>query len=146
MQLISKKDGYTALKYELGVSFSNKIVHVSPAYPGGFADINITRQVLLPKLPAHERVIADKGYQEDRILSPFKEYEGRALTRDQIEFNSALHSRRDIVERMNLRLKFFGCFSQRWRHGYGHVMHEICFHVACKLVNVMLNREPLNHV
>jgi hypothetical protein len=145
----SFKDHHYALKYEVGVSLGKdvRIVHVSRAYRGAFADINISRLELTPKLPGNERVLMDKGYQDDnepRFLSPIKERVGRAFNQVELEYNGAINSKRQIVERANKRIKDFGSMSGRWRHGHGHELHEISFTAVCKLLNVMFEYEPLN--
>lgn len=144
----SVKDSYYALKYELGVSMGEdtRIVYLSPAYRGGTPDIEIARQQLKPMLEPHEFVIMDKGYQDDRepqFLSPVKEG-NTPLTLDDLEMNRKIYELRQIVERVNKRIKHFKAFEHRWRHGHGHVMHELCFTLACKLVNVSLEYEPMN--
>jgi hypothetical protein len=121
-------------------------VHVSRAYRGAYADINISREELLPKSTVNERFLMDKGYQdnaEPRFLSPVKEY-GQALTQEESEFNNALNLKRQVVERANKRIKDFEAMRVRWRHGHGHELHEISFTVVCKLLNVMFEYEPLN--
>jgi hypothetical protein len=138
-----------ALKYELGISLGrhNRIVHVSRAYRGGYADINISRDELLPKLPANERVIMDKGYQdanEDRFVTPVKEYPGRALNQEELDFNHQINQKRQVVERANKRVKDFAAMRVRWRQGHGHELHEISFTAVCKLLNVAFDYEPLN--
>jgi hypothetical protein len=133
------------IKDELGVSLGDdtRIIHCSPAYRGGFPDIAISRAQLLPKLPLHESVVMDKRYQdanEPRFLSPFKDYANQPLTQDQLEFNSLIHLRRQIVERVNKRVKHFQAFNIQWRHSID--FHEKCF--ACKLTNIFLEFEPMN--
>lgn len=147
----SYKDHFYALKYEVGVSLGehNRIVHVSTAYRGAYADINISRDELIQKLPANERVLMDKGYQDDnepRFLSPVKERVGQVLDQVELDYNQAINLKRQIVERANKRIKDFESMRVRWRHGHGHELHEISFTVVCKLLNVMFEFEPLNSV
>ena len=93
----SSKDHFYALKYEVGVSLGshNRIVHVSKAYRGAFADINISRNELLPKTPANERFLMDKGYQDDnepRFLSPVKEVDGRVFSQAELEYSKEINA------------------------------------------------------
>ena len=90
-------------------------------------------------------MIADKGYQDDqepKILSPKKSYAGHVFTPVELEYNRAINKKRVVVERMNGRVKFFGCFKAVWRHTLG--LQELAFTVACQLVNVFLETEPMN--
>jgi hypothetical protein len=148
-QFWSFKDKYYALKYELGVSLGDatRIVYLSPAYRGGFADVNIAQAQLLPILSPEEYVVMDKGYQldaEPRFLTPFKEFVNNPLSEEQLEFNRLIHVNRQIVERVNKRVKHFQAFNTQWRHSID--FHEICFSVACKLTNIFLEFEPMNKV
>jgi hypothetical protein len=139
------------LKYEVGVSLGdhNRIVHVSSAYRGAYADINISRDELLPKTLANEYFLMDKGYQDDnekRFLSPVKERADRVLSPVELNYNMEVNSKRQVVERANKRIKDFEAMRVRWRHGHGHELHEISFTVICKLLNVIFEFEPLNRV
>ena len=106
----SKKDSRYSIKYELGVSLGpdTRICHVSRAYAGGFADVNISRECLIPKLEAWELVLMDKGYEDQgdpRFLSPVKDRKnGPRLTLDELNYNRAIYEKRDIVERVNKRV------------------------------------------
>ena len=133
----------------MGVSLGQdaRIVHVSHAYRGGVADINISRAELVPKLLPGEFVLMDKGYQDDaepRFLSPIKKRPvgGRPLDASEIGLNAAINRHRQIIERVNMRIKNFRCFKMCWRHDVD--LHEVCFEVTCKMLNLIFEFEPLN--
>jgi hypothetical protein len=93
----SKKDEAYCAKYDHGVSFppESSIIYLSSAYPGGFADIEISRLELLPKMAYGEFVIADKGYQDDneeRILSPVKKNRNRPLNQIEEDYNRGINT------------------------------------------------------
>jgi hypothetical protein len=124
MRWFSAKDQQYAIKYEIGVSLGadTRIVHVSDGYRGGHADIQISRDELKPKLERQEFVIMDKGYQDDeeeQFLSPKKDYPNHPLTPDDLAMNRAIYEKRQIVERVNMRIKIFKAFEHRWRKGHG---------------------------
>jgi hypothetical protein len=60
---------------------------------------------LLDKIEQLELGIGDKGYEgESRIITPFK---GDYLTQQQRRFNKIVRRKRQIIERVNSRLKDF---------------------------------------
>jgi hypothetical protein len=91
----------------------------------------------------------DKGYQDDeekQFLSLKKDYPNHPLTPDVLAMNRAIYEKRQIVERVNMRIKIFKAFEHQWRKGHGPLLQELCFKVACKLVNVSLEYEPMNRL
>ena len=64
------------------------------------------------------------------------------MTDVELGYNQAIYAKRQIVERVNMRVKLFRAFTDTWRHD--HELHEISFILAYKLVNVFLEFEPMN--
>jgi hypothetical protein len=82
--------------------------------------------------------LGDKAYiGEAKFVCPFKP----ATSRVQEEFNSKHHAQRQNIERMNKRIKIFGCLKKAWRHELK--FHEIIFSVICQVTNLSLVFEPL---
>lgn len=137
----SYKDKFHALKYEVAISFhAPRIIWVNGPYKGAVSDITIARDKLIPALDNGELCLADKGYvgEAQHILCPYKpprnDYEHQV--------NYAINKKRQEIERINKRIKNFDCFSQEWRC-QDYNFHEKCFVSVCKIVNILLEDEPL---
>ena len=134
------------IKYQVVCSLSDpKIIHVSDGYPGGVHDLTIARRSgLVANLARNnEMCIGDKAYQGPRqFVTPYKSYGNRPLSPQQLEHNRILESYRNIVERMNERLKIWQVNAVRWRHPLEK--HVKVFQVSAMLTNLILFFHPLN--
>jgi hypothetical protein len=94
---------------------------------------------LLDKIEQWELGIGDKGYEgESRIITPFK---GDYLTQQQRRFNKIVRIRRQIIERVNSRLKDFEILHSRFRHNYW--LQPLVFNVCINPTNLKLQFHPL---
>ena len=61
------------LKYEIGVSIRNGvIVWVNGGVPCGINDLTLARSKLVKKLFPDEKIVADRGYRDDKyFICPF---------------------------------------------------------------------------
>ena len=136
----SAKDKFHPLKFEVVVTIANpRIIWVNGGFPGSKSDITIAREDLLTNLAEGERVLGDLGYRgrENALWTPFLNPRFDQETGMNVE-----HSRiRQVVERMNQRLKIFDCLKSVWRHE--HLFLQQCFNVIAKLTNLVLISQPL---
>jgi hypothetical protein len=106
----SFKDGFYALKAEIAVSFRKpyRIIWANCGFRGAVSDIRIARSNFIGKLGPQERVLADKGYRgEAKIIIPIL---GNNLNPAERNFNFTHNSKRQIIERVNKRVKIFDVF------------------------------------
>ena len=137
----SLKDKYHALKFELVVAIDNpRIIWVNGAFKGDECDIKIARKELIGNLDVGERVLADLGYrgESQHLWTPVQNPRLQA----EHDMNRELHRTRQIVERVNQRIKVFDCFKGIWRHD--HEYCNRCFNVVSNLVNITCISHPLN--
>lgn len=137
----SFKDRFHAIKTEIAVSFRlpHKIIWVSTGYKGVVSDIRIARDGFTDFLGPGQFALADLGYlgEPDKLLTPIK----GPKTNEELRFNSVHHSKRQIIERLNRRIKIFEVAKIWNRRDYD--LHGICISVICKITNLKLKYEPL---
>ena len=138
-EYFSVKHQMHSLKYELAISMtSNQIVWLNGPYKGGTHDLEVAREKLLKQLRPGEKVMGDKGYVgEARILAPFKP----PRNDEEKLFNVNHYKVRQSVERMNRRLKIFGCLTSVWCHELE--LHKIAFYVVTNVTQVEFHTHPL---
>jgi hypothetical protein len=139
--LYSAKDKFHAIKFEVVSTIKNpKIVWVSAGYAGKDADISIARDGFLARLNPGEKTIADLGYRgrDEQLVTPIM----NPVCQAEIHLNEAIHRKRQIIERMNKRLKQFNCLNIRWRHQ--HTFLNQCFHSIALITTICLYYQPLN--
>jgi hypothetical protein len=136
----SPKHKHFVLKYQVVISLKkSKIIHVSEGIPGSVHDMYIARSTGLEDLLRQngDVCIGDKAYQgSPQFVIPFKRRANVPLTQAQLEHNRVLESFRNLIERMNERLKIWKSISSVWRHPiYKNVR---VFSVVSKLTNISL--------
>jgi hypothetical protein len=74
-----------------------------------------------------------KGYygEDSAIVTPFR---GKNLSEEEKDYNFRLNKNRQIIEKVNKRLKIFAIVSEWKRLDYD--FHSICAHVVSKLTNL----------
>ena len=136
----SYKDGFYALKAEVAVSFRMpyRIIWVNCGFRGAVSDITIARSSFIEHLAANERVLADLGYQgEPKLIVPIR----GQLTAEEKEWNYVMSKKRQIIERVNQRLKIFAVV-KHWNRKDLEI-HEIMVLVVCKITNIIFKYNPL---
>lgn len=138
----SAKDKFSALKYEVAVTLRNpRIIWVSGPFKGSISDISIARERngFIASMRNNEVSLADKGYVgADKLWYPAKE----PCTPEQRRSNYKLARLRQVIERANQRIKIFKSMAGTWRHDFE--FNGKCFHVVCKITNIIFEAEPLN--
>lgn len=123
------------VRYEIAVSvMTGQIVWVNGPFPcGSHSDLKIFKSNLKNRLLPGEKVIADKGYQDNLC-----DYEAKELEYPDKMFSSC----RARHESVNKRIKQFSVASQRFRHKKS--LHGVCFFAAAKLTQLLIdNGSPL---
>jgi hypothetical protein len=110
---------------------------VKGGFPGKTSDFTIFKGYLSGTLRHYERVMADLGYrgEEDNLLVPIY----RPWNQEERDFNIHLNVIRSKIERMNSRIKIFGCLTSVWRHDTELLSQ--CFHVICQITNFSSEQE-----
>jgi hypothetical protein len=94
--------------------------------------------LFLAKIEAWEIGLGDKGYEGTRlIIPPFK---GPNLSYHQ-RFNKKVNRKRQLIERVNKRIKDFQILYQRFRHPFW--LQSIVFNVCLQITNIKLEFHPL---
>lgn len=138
----SPKDKFHALKFEVACTIEKpRIVWVNGGFPGNQSDLTIARDEGLGAEVNHdEMVLADLGYRGfDNFLWTAVQ---NPRVEEELESNHAHHQKRQVIERINKRIKQFDCFAHTWRHD--HAFCKQCFNVVCKITNLILVHQPLN--
>ena len=136
----SAKDKFHALKFEVLCSIGDsKIMWVNGGLPGSRSDLTIYREKLALELEPLERVMADLGYRgtDDHLMTPIL----NPWSQEQLEFNREIHRIRQVIERINKRIKIFGCLNSNWRQS--HELLSKSFKIICQVTNMSLNEKPL---
>lgn len=121
------------LRYEIGLSISNSnIVWANGPFPcGDYPDVKIFKNYLAKRLAINERIVADKGYKNDRCFYNIPNHPE--------SFSSRIRARHETVNR---RLKHFSVLGSMFRHDIS--LHSACFHAALNLTQLMISHsEPL---
>ena len=115
---MSHKFRGAGLRYEIGIAVSTeRIVWLHGPFPAGKEnDQGIFNPKTSQKLLENEKVLGDSGYAGPKVLHG-------SLSGD-LENNFAAKLR-SYHERINGRIKFFVCMSQRWRHELDK--NRLCF-------------------
>ena len=124
------------LRYEVGVSLMGDIVWVSgPFACGSNTDLTIFRSGMKKALLPGERVIADRGYNDDHCAIPSRlTPQGRAIAAE-------LRARHETC---NGRFKTWRILSERFRHHRSK--HSFCFHAIANITQLLIEVDPLFHV
>lgn len=134
----SHKFKQAGLSYELGIAaYENNLVWVNGPFKASRHDITIFRRCgLKDKIPEGHRVIADNGYQGEKlVVSTPNAHDPHALRK----FKSRARARH---ESFNGKLKKFRCLDERFRHGINK--HKIVFEAICVICQYQLeNGSPL---
>lgn len=134
------------IKFEIGINpVTERIVWISPAFPGPTHDSTISKQAILTALPPNERVFADRGYPRlsGRFLVPLGKHGDPALpprVKKWNSFHSYVHFTR--IERVHHRLKKWKCLQVPWR-GSARLQEETIF-VLAALYNIASIKHPLS--
>lgn len=112
---------------------------VNGGLPGSRSDLTIYREKLAIELEPLERVMADLGYRgtDDHLMTPIL----NPWSQEQLEFNREIHRIRQVIERINKRIKIFGCLNSNWRQS--HELLSKSFKIICQVTNMSLNEKPL---
>lgn len=113
-----KKKKHTQ-KVEIITDLNGKILCISKSYPGRTHDFKIRKQS--SKIPKNVTVLADSGYQglqkiHKNTVLPFKRRRKCPLTTEQKTHNSALSSKRVVVEHVFAQLKKFKILGSVYRN------------------------------
>ena len=130
----SHKFNGPALRYEISVSIhSGKFSSIYGPYPPGpFPDLNIFRENLKRKLRANEKAVADRGYRDNKCITPINLF----------GMNPQLHSLiRARHETLNGRLKNFKILHGVFRHSRGK--HRKVVMSCANILQFKLEDEPL---
>lgn len=118
------------VRYEIALSAeSARIVWVNgPFECGSNPDNKIFVGTMKKKLAAREKVIADKGYTDNRCVS----------STNIVGKDRGLHMRiRARHEVVNERIKNFNVLRHTFRHNVN--LHVHCFHAVCEITAIMLD-------
>ena len=128
----SFKHNGPGVRYEIAVSTITRfIIWAHGPYPcGAYSDLKIFRLKLKGVLLPNEKVIADRGYKDEKC----------AYFPSDMKYPDKLFSKsRARYETFNQRIKQFNMAGQRFRH---HVSrHGVCFHAAANITQLMLEYE-----
>lgn len=134
-----KFGGKPGVNYELGIFIHKpQLAWVyGPIRPGKYNDISTFRRKLKNKmlslLPG-KRLIGDKGYRgEAELISTRNDYDPPEIA----EFKDRVLARH---ETFNLKLKFFNCLSQPFRHKEGDIIanHKVAFEACCTITQYQI--------
>jgi hypothetical protein len=119
------------IDYELGIRIhDSKLAWIFSA-PAGYNDITIFRMALKDALPVGKRCVGDKGYVgEQDYISCSNQLDPRELE----DFKDRVMSRH---ESFNSRVKKFGCFKEKFRHGVA--FHKPCFEAVCVIQQIEMD-------
>jgi hypothetical protein len=118
-----------------------RIISFEGPFKGSAADVSILRDTILSQLQDNEKLIADKGYlNEKKCITPPKGRMNQLTVEEKLERRKVTHIRQ-VNERVIGRLKMWGCFNKRWQSNWK--MNKLCCHVAAKLTQLELYVYPL---
>jgi DDE superfamily endonuclease len=130
----SHKLNKPAVAYEIGIEIDdNKIIHVNGPYPAGScSDVNIFRQPggLKEKLPPGKKVIADRGYTGEIVLSTPNPLDSKPLK----TFKSRARARH---ESLNKKVKDYKILEHRFRHPL--MKHKTVFEAIITIIQYDLD-------
>lgn len=123
----SHKLKHAGVRYEVCISLKGSIVWVNGPFPAGsHSDLRVFRSSLKEKLNYGERILADRGYGDEKCVTPRK-ISNRAESKAASRFR-ANH------ERINGRFKRFSVLSSRFRHNLDK--HAVCFHTIANIIQI----------
>lgn len=119
----------SGVRYELGVALgTTQIVWVNGPFPAGsYSDQRIFRTTLLQLLLENEKVLADRGYNGPAVVHDCLENDPNG---DKAAAYRATH------ERVNGKIKTFGCLNIRFRHPIEK--HNLCMYAVVNVVQIEL--------
>jgi hypothetical protein len=139
----SHKFKHAGLRYEIGLSFSGKIIWVNGGVPcGSTPDLTLARTAFTGMLGPGEKAMADKGYRDghgddSKFVTPIEnpyDAELRAFNRSHKRY-MARH------ETVNKRVKQFFVLRHQYRHDL--LRHRDCFNAVINVTCICLEKEPL---
>jgi hypothetical protein len=126
------------LRYEIGLCIkTGEMVWVFGGLPcGEYPDLRLARLLFTSQLQPGEKVVADKGYRDNRyFINPLDDPDSSILQK-------SIMARHETINR---RIKQFHVLTDTFRHDIDK--HQICFYAVCNLTQLMLlNGEPLYEV
>lgn len=102
---------------------------------GSYPDVRIFRLNMKSALLPGERVIADRGYGDERCSTP------DTLTAEGRQLASEIRARHETV---NGRFKKFRVLRDTFRHDRSK--HSVCFHAVASITQLQMDSEPLFYV
>ena len=101
------------------------IVWVNGGVPCGVNDLTLARSKLVKKLLPEEKIVADRGYRDDKyFIHPF-------LANHYSEMTKKIRARHENVNR---RIKFFKSVGGKFRHDpHKHVKYFFAVVMSCHL-------------
>lgn len=129
----SHKFNGPGLRYEIGICIrTGDIVWAHGGVPcGEWPDLRLARNAIVEALQPGEKVIADRGYNDQRYFD--------------LPNGHADQQKKQILARhetVNRRIKQFCCMNYRFRHAL--YLHPRFFHAVVNLTQLMIeNGEPL---
>lgn len=142
----SHKFNHAGLKYEIGLSFSGKIVWVAGGIPCGVGDRELAESSLANELEDGETVMADLGYRriDGIFVTPVRPRNGQDLTFEELKFNKDHKRIMCRHENVNSRMKVFKVLSTTFRHHLSK--HTDCVFAIAQLTSLMLQLHPLPEI
>jgi hypothetical protein len=118
-----------------------RILSFEGPFKGSAADVSIIRETIIPLLRENEKVMCDKGYyQEEKCWCPPTGAMNQLSAEEKLKRRKVTRIRQ-INERLNNRITFWGCFKKRWQCNWK--LQRMCAHVAAKLTQLELYVHPL---
>ena len=124
MNYYSHKINDAGVRYDVALNIATgDIVYWGGGYPAGkYNDLQQAQMGILPLLPAGEKILADKGYNDKKYFIYPIDLRGD---------NSLIKKITGRHENVNARLKCWGFLRQRFRHGIA--MHNRLFSAAIEI-------------
>ena len=125
----SYKTNSAGLRYEIGLSISSgNIVWVNGPFPcGSNTDLMIFRSRLKSSLLSNEKCIADRGYSDEKCITPNNEISAIS------EITATLRARHETVNR---RIKQFRAIAEKFRHDI--CLHGMVFFAVANITELLL--------
>ena len=131
------------MKYQVVCSLGKpfRILSFDGPYKGSAADVSIARETIIPQLKENERIMADKGYYQEKKcwtppIGPISQMDSAKKT-----MRRKVTRIRHLNERLIGRLSFWGIFKKRWDSSWR--LHSMCAQVAARLTQLEVHAFPL---
>jgi len=132
----SGKEKDFSLRYLLGINLKGKIIFLYGGEPGSNNDLNLfDKSNLINSIDENEFILGDGGFR-GRVNFVVTQHT-QNLEEGTLErlVNTALCSRRAMVEQIIQRIRVFGIAKERYR-GKNFGQHSIIIKIICNLVNL----------